>query len=694
MTVPAKYITLSNGLLTSQKTNVDGTRTDTWKSDLPFAPYLLFMGVGDYAIIKDKYKNKEVNYYVEKEYAPLAKRIFGNTPEMMAYFSRITGVDYPWQKYAQIVGRDYIFGAMENMSATLHAETAQQDSRELVDGNTWEDIIAHELFHQWFGDYVTTESWSNITVNESFADYSETLWNEYKYGKESGEAKIYADLRTYLSVPNNATEDLVRFNYKNVLDAFDAVGYQKGGCILHMLRNYVGDSAFFRSIKLYLTTNKFKSAEAQNLRLVFEEVTGQDLNWFFNQWYYASGHPKLNISYHYDSTGQHANVYIRQTQAGRAFTFPLAIDVYEGAGKNRYHFFVQHIADTFSIPCHSMPLLINVDADKTLVCEKTDAKTADNFMFQYSHGRNYADRREAIAYFLKHQTTPGSLPFLTTALKDKNEALRTFILGRLEMAKDSVRKAMEPVLISVAENDPKPLVRAAAINSLDTCKNAAFVSFLQRAVFDSSYSVAAGALAAMAKTDSVGAFNTAKQLAAQPAKGALLFTLADLLSKYGNAGNYPFIYHHFINASPGSKFGLLTPLVAVLGKEKDTATVKKETDIIVDFRDNLPGFVSSSIPFINMSLNTIATAQKTAGAAMVAAYIQSKVPAIAVAEEIAISPDSLRKYTGQYTTSDNSTILKINLKDRSLILIFPGQSDYPLAYTGTNKFTIKTWLVL
>src|SRR6476469_8525478 len=198
MTVPAKYVTLSNGLLVNQKKNADDTRTDTLKMDLPHAPYLFFMGVGDYAVIKDAYKGKEVSYYVEKPYAPVARKIFGNTPEMIAFYSRITGVDYPWAKYAQIVGRDYVSGAMENTTATLHQESAQQDARELVDGNSWEVDIAHELFHQWFGDLVTAGSWSNLTLNESFANYSETLWNNYKYGKDAGDEQNFNDMQGYL----------------------------------------------------------------------------------------------------------------------------------------------------------------------------------------------------------------------------------------------------------------------------------------------------------------------------------------------------------------------------------------------------------------------------------------------------------------------------------------------------------------
>src|SRR4030095_8435680 len=259
MTVPDKYVTLSNGKRVSQKKNADGTRTDTWKMELPHAPYLLFMGVGDYAIIKDSYKGKEVSYYVDKEYASVARKIFGLTPEMIAFYSRITGIDYPWVKYSQITGHDYVSGAMENTTATLHSDAAQQDARELADGNGWEMVIAHELFHQWFGDYVTTESWSNITLNESFANYSETLWSEYKYGKDAGDDQNFGDMQGYLQ-GGNTKKDLVRFYYSDKEDVFDGVSYNKGGRILHMLRNYVGDSAFFKALNLYLSTNKFKSA--------------------------------------------------------------------------------------------------------------------------------------------------------------------------------------------------------------------------------------------------------------------------------------------------------------------------------------------------------------------------------------------------------------------------------------------------
>jgi aminopeptidase N len=357
------------------------------------------MGVGDYAVVKDFYKGKEVNYYVEKEYEKVAKKIFGNTPEMMKYFSeKVTGVEYPWNKYSQIVGRDYVSGAMENTTATLHQESAQQDARELVDGNGWEGTIAHELFHQWFGDYVTAESWSNLTVNESFANYSQVLWREYKYGKDAGDEENNNDMQGYL-MSGSQSKDLARFYYRDKEDMFDAVSYNKGGRILHMLRNYIGDDAFFKSLNKYLSTNKFGTGSAHKLRLAFEEVTGKDLNWFWNQWYFGSGHPLLDISYNYNADTKLLSVMMKQTQStDKVFKLPFAIDVYLGSNKTRYNVWMNNKVDTFSFAVASKPNLVNVDADKILLCTKKESKTLAEYIHQYTYAGKYLDRKEALDY--------------------------------------------------------------------------------------------------------------------------------------------------------------------------------------------------------------------------------------------------------------------------------------------------------
>jgi aminopeptidase N len=611
MTVPAKYVTLSNGKLVSQKTNGDGTRTDTWKMDLPHAPYLFFMGVGEYSIIKDTYKGKEVNYYVEKEYAPVARKIFGNTPEMMGFYSKILGVEYPWVKYSQIVGRDYVSGAMENTTATLHQESAQQDARELIDGNGWESTIAHELFHQWFGDLVTCESWSNLTLNESFANYSETLWDEYKYGKDAGDAQNYNDMQGYLQ-SQSEKKDLVRFYYNDKEAMFDAVSYNKGGRILHMLRNYVGDSAFFKSLNLYLTTNKFKSTEAHQLRLAFEEVTGKDMNWFWNQWYFGAGHPKLSIDYVYDDNAKNVKVIVQQTQAGdKTFTLPIAIDIYNGTQKVRHKVWVNDKTDTFTFSYTTRPDLVNVDGDKILLTEKKDNKTLDNFIHQYKHAGLYLDRREAIDFASRNQNDPKAQELMLLALKDKYFGLRNFTIGKLDFKNENIKKQAEPILVEMAQRDPKSTVRAAAIGSLANFNNSTYKSLFTKSVNDSSYTVAGTALEALFKTDSAAAVAEAKNLALKPAKGKLAESMTTMLIKSGDEGAYDIIAKAFDNMPLSqAKFNLLQPFCEFLGVVKDTKKLKQGVDMVIEFRDALAAY--GLVPYVNNLLKGVITKKQNA----------------------------------------------------------------------------------
>ena len=627
MTVPDKYVTLSNGLLVKQKKHNDGTRTDTWRMDLPHAPYLMMMAVGEYSIIKDSYKGKEVSYYVEKEYAPVARKIFGLTPEMIGFYSRITGVDYPWPKYAQIVGRDYVSGAMENTTATLHNEYAQQDARQLIDGNNWEIDIAHELFHQWFGDYVTTESWSNLTLNESFADLSETLWDEYKHGKDAGDEHNYVGIQT--SLYSSGKKDLVRFYYNDREEMFDMVSYQKGGRILNMLRNYVGDSAFYKSLNLYLTTKKFNSAEAQDLRLAFEEVTGQDLNWFWNQWYYGSGNPKLDISYNYDTDRKTAKVFIKQTQPDKIFRVPIAIDLYQGTEKKRYKVWLENQADTFAFPASSKPDLINVDGDKILLCEKTDHKTLDNYIFQYKNAGLYVDRREAIDFAARIQTEDkNALTFLEAALKDRYKGLRIYTIQKLNIRDDSVKKAVEPLLADIANSDPSSMARSSAIQALGKYKNDKYKALFLKFLDDSSYSVSGNALIALAAIDTSAALKQARVLSAQPAKGILGDAINNILFTYADETDFDSLAARFENLSSGnSRYRVLIPFGNYLKRVKDKNNFTKGVDLIVAFRETLPQSMRQQFGnYLNeMVFKPIAAAKQSAGMTEQADYVKSKI---------------------------------------------------------------------
>ncbi|MGG9971325.1 M1 family aminopeptidase [Ferruginibacter sp. SUN002] len=583
MTVPAKYVTLSNGLLISKKNNADGTRTDYWKMDLPHAPYLFFMGIGDFAVIKDSYKGKEVSYYVEKDQAAFAKGVFGNTSEMMKVFSEKLGIDFPWAKYAQMVGRDYVSGAMENTTATLHQESAYQNARQLTDGNSWEGTIAHELFHQWLGDLVTAESWSNLTVNESFANFSECIWFEYKYGKDFADAHNYDDMEGYL-FSESADKDLVRFKYADKEDMFDAVSYNKGGRILQMLRNYVGDDAFFKSVNNYLTTNKFKTGEAAQLRLAFEEVTGKDLNWFWNQWYYGSGHPKLDISYKYDAANEKAYVFVNQVQEGnKIFKLPIAIDVYIGKDKERHNVWLQNRADTFIFNYGSKPELINVDADKILLCEKTDNKSTEEYVFQYKHAPNYLDRKEALDYFEQN-----GKPELALGISDKFSRLRSQAinaLGRSEIAID------DAILKQVEENaltDKNKKSKAAAIRFLAQTADSKYLDIFKRNVNDSSYSVAGAALEGLSKLEPAKAYETAKKYTGD-AKGALGRAVADIIMANGDEKDFDYVSTNF-DESPTSqeKVGASITYCNYLKNIADIEKVKKGIDHVIKFRNEIP----------------------------------------------------------------------------------------------------------
>lgn len=307
ITFPGNMQSLSNGKLTSSVdiygNNGSHLRTDVWVQNKPHAPYLTMLAVGNWVRVKDslpwpidpnlrKKETLPIEYLVEPQFKDDAKMIFGNTPEMIQFFSQYTGVKYPWDKYSQVVVRDFVSGAMENTSATVHMEQLQHDKYDHID-DTYEDYISHELFHQWFGDYVTAENWSDLTLNESFATYGEYLWREFKYGKNNANEWLYSTEKSIYS-PSNYNP-LLNHHYTNINRQFDGVRYQKGACILHLLRQFIGDDAFRTSMKRYLETFAFKSAEVDDWRQIIEEVTGMDMKPFFNVWY-KSDIAKANLS--------------------------------------------------------------------------------------------------------------------------------------------------------------------------------------------------------------------------------------------------------------------------------------------------------------------------------------------------------------------------------------------------------------
>lgn len=629
LTVPSKYVSLSNGLLVKQTDLKNGFREDVWKMDLPHSPYLFFIGIGDYAVIKDSYKGKEVSYYIEKAYEKVARKIYGNTPQMIAFFESKLGVPFPWSKYAQISGRDFVSGAMENTTATLHSDAVQQDARELVDGNNWESTIAHELFHQWFGDYVTAESWSNITVNESFADYSQTLWFEHSQGKDAGAFENYTALRNYLSSPTDAEKDLVRFFYKDKEDVFDLVSYQKGGRILNMLRHLVGDEAFFASLNKYLTDNKFSNGSAIKLKLAFEAITGKDLNWFFNQWYFGNGHPYVRIQQKYMADQQKVLVTIQQTQTqNKIFTLPVGIDVYVQGQRNHYEVWSKNKVDSFYFPAAVAPDNVNVDNDKVLLWAKDESKPMQQYAYQMMHARNFMDRFEATNEAATNLKNPSAKAIMDAAIKDSFHIIRSLALNSYNpTAIDSV---LEQQVLRLAEKDPINTVREDAINVMSKINKASYQSYYEKWIYDSSYTVAGAALAALEQLDSTKALAIATQFSTQPLKKRLNAVVATILTKYGNEEVFDFVAGNYakLNIQSAEKFEMTAPFAQLLIKTTDPVKFKKGIDLIVEFREAIPqGYRAQSDPYFNFKIfGDILKAKKQKGENELASIVSAVLP--------------------------------------------------------------------
>ncbi len=532
MTVPDKYVTLSNGILKDSQKESNGLRTDHWVMDKRHSTYLFFMGVGEYAIVKDKWKNIPVDYYIEKEFEPYAKQIYGNTPEMIEFFSKKLGYDYPWAKYAQISGRNYVSGAMENTTATLHGSDILQKPGQLIDENTWEDTIAHELFHHWFGDLVTAESWSNLTVNESFANYSEYLWNEYKYGKDQADYHQMTDVNMYIHNPTDFKKDLVRFNYASREDVFDLVTYQKGGGILHMLRNYLGDEAFFAGMQDYLKTNEYQNAEAHQLRLSFEKVSGKDLNWFFNQWYFGSGNPKINYSYTFEPVKKQVAVTIEQTQE-QLFQFPLAIDVYENGKPKRYNVWVNAEAkNTFNFDVAKNADLVNINADGVLLADINDTKTPEQYLMQFTGSKEFKSRYNALNG-IKDQVgkNPAATKLLAAAIKDPYFRTRIKALQLMDLSNADQLKALGAEVEKLASSDPKTLVQAAAISALAKTKDKKYMPIFEKGTNAVSNAVKGSSVGAVIAIDPTKAATYADKIDLEGASETLAAQMLPIIVK-------------------------------------------------------------------------------------------------------------------------------------------------------------------
>ncbi|MBX0333543.1 M1 family peptidase [Pontibacter sp. HSC-14F20] len=571
ITVDQKYTTLSNGTFIYSRKNTNGTKTDYWKMELPHAPYLTMMAIGEYAVVKDKWRDLEVNYYVEPAYEKTAKKIFGNTPEMLEFFSKKLGVDYPWSKYSQVVVRDFVSGAMENTSASTFMEDLQLNERELLDKH-WDGIIAHELFHQWFGNYVTTESWANLPLNEAFANYSEYLWTEHKYGAEEAAYHHLEELGQYLDESETKREPLIRYRYADREDMFDSHSYAKGGRVLHMLRKYVGDEAFFASLNRYLTQNKFSDVEVAELRMAFEDTTGEDLMWFFDQWFLRAGHPELKVSHTYQNGALKLQVWQQQdTLYQPIYRLPLKVGVWENGQKKEHAIEITKAHHVFTLPVSTEPQLVLFDSEQQLLGTVEHTKTTEELVFQFEKAKALAPRLEALEELEQELSQQEMVTLLQGALKADFWAVRNLALDVAGRLPGKHAEALEPVVKQIAENDDKGEVRAGAIMLLSEWGDDEYSALYKTAMQDKSYKVAAAGILGYAMTE---APDINQRLAAfeKETNEEIVLALASYYAVKGGAGKIDWFMKQMKSAKGGGLYYLLQSYGAFMAVNPEAYT--------------------------------------------------------------------------------------------------------------------------
>ncbi|HTS90299.1 MAG TPA: M1 family aminopeptidase [Gemmatimonadales bacterium] len=501
-TVPKGYTAVSNGALAQQRVNRDGTRTFAWRQDRPSASYLVSLIVAPLAKISDHWRQVPVDYYVYRSDTALARPLFRVTPDMIDVYSRLTGVSYPWAKYAQTTVADF-FGGMENVSATTLVDWLP-DARAYVDRPWYRHIlIPHELAHQWFGDYVTTANWANMWLNEGFAEFMPGQYWATKLGRAAGEDYYLDEYRQFLRIDQRRRMPLASLGSNNI--------YPKGALVLEMLRKYLGDGPFWAGVHRYLEQHAYDVATSDDLRQAFLEATGQNLDWFWDQWVYGAGYPEFDVTASYDSTGHSVSLDVKQVQqdtlaadstglryrVAEVFTMPVTIRVGTPSGDRIAHASLADREQTIVVPdVNEPPTMVIFDDgngilkrlafeqptewlanqlsrdedlwDRTWVIQQLGGRKSDSLaraalLQASSAGDSYRTRveaLEALAGFQTHEVSTG----LVAALKDTSAQVRAAAANAL-LSQTPTPEALAAIR-HTWESDTSYEVRAAALGTL------------------------------------------------------------------------------------------------------------------------------------------------------------------------------------------------------------------------------------
>ncbi len=463
-TAPRGLFVLSNGDL-RETVDIDGDRSRWhYALDFPHAGYLVTLVCGSFEEVRDKAPGTgvEIYYYVPPGHAADARRSFGATPRMIDFFSERIGVRYPHQRYSQIVVNDFIFGGMENTTATTLTSEAMLDERAAIDHDV-EGLVAHELAHQWWGNLLTCREWPEAWLNEGFATYFEYVWREHAHGRDEADCELLNDTQAYLGEAGKYQRPIVCRQYNEPIELFDSHLYDKGGRVLHMLRHTLGDEVFWRALNLYAERHAHRSVETRDLARAVEDASGRNLDPFFDQWIGKPGHPELEGSWRWDDDQSVGRLRLEQKQSeDRVYSFEAKIAFEIGGTFTEQTLTVRDKSHSFELPLKARPDQVIFDPGDVVLKILKLEKPRPLWIRQLEAAPLAVDR-VAAARALAEQSGTEVVTALQRALADDPfwavRAAAARALGQVRG--DDARQALAGF-----QSDPHPKVRRAVAGAL------------------------------------------------------------------------------------------------------------------------------------------------------------------------------------------------------------------------------------
>ena len=512
LTVPTAWLTVSNGKLVGITDAGSGMKTWTWKESLPSSTYLFTVVAGEFDEVKENWKGLPLTYYAPKGRGDRLQINYGRTAQMVELFNKRFGVEYPWEKYAQAMVDEFVAGGMENSSATTNTSTSLVHPKLVAEyPSGQDDLISHELAHQWFGDLVTCKDWGDIWLNEGFATFGEALWQEAHYGKDQADYERWRSAREWLGEGNLFRKSIVRHDFAEESDEFDGNAYAKGGWVLYMLRHQLGDTAFYAGLKHYLEVNRGKNVVTADFAKAMEEATHRNIDEFLGQWIYGAGAPKFDLRYSYDDAKHEVALTVKQTQKreGRVglFRVPVEVELTTASGPKLYNISVSKEEKVYTFPADSAPLMVLFDKGGQLLQASAFHKDKKEWIYQLKNASEVADRADAALSLGRMSGDEEAAAALGTAARgDKSYGVRQTAaeaLGELGGA------AAQKELLETLKTTDKPWVRQTEVAALANFKGDEVVARLDEiAREDGSYRARAAALEGLGMAKPASAFAT------------------------------------------------------------------------------------------------------------------------------------------------------------------------------------------